>query len=385
MKLYIKTSIEPYRFLFPIGAILGLLGVSVWLTQSAMTNYAMTIQVHSRLMVGTFLFGFAAGFLMTAIPKMTASFPAKPSEIGIALSLTLANGYLALVSANSLFYFSAAVSILFLITFFLRRFLARTKAVPPFFPFVVFGLVSGTVGALILAITSTIEAAAFWSMFGKKLYFEAMILFLVLGIGSRLIPVISGLGAGADLGRTVIAKNLSLASFLLLGFAFEAASFLTVGGLVKFAVVAWVAWFDWKILAKIKTNSRLALGMRISGLMVLSGMLMSVLQPAIAVHWMHMTYIGGFGLMTFTVASRVTLAHGAYDLSFEAHSRALWISGALVLLAALTRVAAPFAGAGYLSHLIYAAVAWVLAVLVWSSVFLIRIFRKGELGESSCK
>ena len=103
-----------------------------------------------------------------------------------------------------------------------------------------------------------------------------------------------------------------------------------------------------------------------------------------AVHWMHLTYISGFGLMTFTVATRVTLAHGSYDLSFEARSKALWICGGFIFIAAVTRSAAPYVGAGYSSVLHFAALAWVLAILVWSSVFLVRILRKGQ-AEPGCK
>ena len=82
--------------------------------------------------------------------------------------------------------------------------------------------------------------------------------------------------------------------------------------------------------------------------------------------------------MTLTVATRVTLAHGGYDLVFETRSNALWISGALILTAALARVGAPFTGSGYSMHLLYAAVLWVLAIAVWSTVFLKRIFWKGN-------
>lgn len=376
-----KKSVEPYRMLFPIGILVGLLGASLWMKSGGELSYANTVQAHSHLMIGGFLFSFAAGFLMTAIPKMTASFPARIPEIGVACSLAVTNALFAYSESPRSYYLSVIVSTLFLSAFFLRRFRARQAAVPPFFPFVILGILSGLTGAVLLALAEFNISSNFLAVFGKRLYLEGMILLLVLGIGSRLVPVISGRGAKLEIGAHDIAKNFALGFLLITGFALESAGQLLLGSLLKFAVVSWVAWFNWGLFARADTLSRLAIGMRISGIMVLAGLLMSVVYPAMAVHWMHLTYIGGFSLMTLTVASRVTLAHGSYDLSFEARSRAIWICGILILVSALTRVLAPFVGAGYFSHLMYAAAIWVLAVFIWSSVFLVKMVRRGELAE----
>ena len=376
-------AIEPYRLLFPLGVIFGLLGVAVWVAYALLPQYAYPSQTHSQLMMGAFLFAFASGFLMTAIPKMTASFPAQRFELLLACTLTLCNALTASLNRPSIFYFMSAFSISVLIGFFIRRFFARTKPVPPFFPFVIFGLLSGISGAMLLGLSSTFEMAPSVHAFGKKMYFEGMILFLVLGIGSRLIPVISGRGLTDEPSPKSVVRNLFLASGLVVSMMLESWGLLLSGGSLKIAVVAWIAVVSWGLFKKSKTQSRLAFGMRLSGFMVLSGIIISVVQPAFAVHWMHLAYVAGFGLMTLTVASRVTLAHGNYDLAFESHSNALWICGALVLTAALTRVAAPFTGSGYTMHLLYAALIWIAALLVWGGVFLRRIFWKGD-GPKGC-
>jgi uncharacterized protein involved in response to NO len=375
--------IEPYRLLFPLGIVFGLLGVALWIAFALLPEYAYPAQTHSQLMVGAFLFAFAAGFLMTAIPKMTASFPAQPFELVLACAFTLSNALTASLNRPSIFYFASAFSIFALISFFIRRFISRTKAIPPFFPFVLFGLLSGFTGALLLGFSNTFELAPFAQTFGKKMYFDGMILFLVLGIGSRLIPVISGRGVTDEAGLKPVVKNLLLAAGLISSMVLEASGQILAGGLLKILVVGWIAFFGWGLLKKSKTKSRLAFGMRLSGFMVLAGIVLTVIQPAFAIHWMHLAYVAGFGLMTLTVASRVTLAHGNYDLVFEAQSKALWICGALILTAAFTRATAPFTGSGYTMHLLYAAVTWILALLVWGVVFLKRIFWKGT-GPKGC-
>jgi uncharacterized protein involved in response to NO len=381
----LNKVLEPYRLLFPLGVVFGLLGVSIWTVLNAFKDYNLTAQIHSQLMIGAFLFSFAAGFLMTAIPKMTASFPAQPVEITGAFLLALLNAGLAFSGFSGLFFLSTSVAVFFLILFFLRRFSSRTKSPPPFFPFVILGLSSGLLGSVLVGLSYYIDIDVFWMTLGRRLYFEAMILLLVLGIGSRLIPVISGRGPGDDGGYSSVLRNVGFSLLLLCGFVLQAAGFSVVGGFIKFLAVAFVAWRNWGILAPLKTRSWLASGMRVSGLMVLLGLLLSAASPAFSVHWMHLTYIGGFGLMTLTVASRVTLAHGSYDLSYEVRSRALWVSGVLILLAALTRVAAPFVGAGYFAHLFYAALAWIVAVIVWASVFVTRMVRRGKMSEPACK
>ncbi|MEK6556470.1 MAG: NnrS family protein [Bdellovibrionota bacterium] len=380
---WLKT-IEPYRLLFPIGTMFGALGVYVWIANAFIPHFEYPGQLHSKLMLGTFLFSFAAGFLMPAIPKMTASFAAQPYEMVIAFVLVLTNALCAYLARPELFYLMSATSIFGLIVFFGRRFRARTKSPPPFFPFVLLGLLSGLSGAIIMSTNGFMQTPPELFLFAKKIYFEGMILFLVLGIGSRLIPVISGRGITNEKnGRWVVLRNVFLGLILVLAFAFEGFGFTLTGGVLKSLIVSWVAFFGWGLLTKSQTKSRLAFGMRISGLMVLGGIYMSVLQPSFAVHWMHLTYIAGFGLMTLTVATRVTLAHGSYDLTFEKQSSALWICGALILTAAATRVAAPFIGSSYFMHLAYAAMVWIAAIGVWGIVFVKRMIWKGE-GQASC-
>lgn len=377
-------AIEPYRLLFPLGVMFGVLGVYVWIAYALHPSSNHPSQLHSTLMLGTFMFSFVAGFLMTAIPKMTASFPAQSFELVTAFVLILANALSAYLAQSEVFYLTSAISIFCLFAFFMRRFKARTKSPPSFFPFVVLGLLAGFSGALMMASAELLRMPPELFQFARKLYFECMILLLVLGIGSRLIPVISGRGKIDEAGGVgAVLRNTLLGIALIGAFSLESFRFILVGGILKCFIVSWVGLFSWGLVAKLKTKSRLAFGMRISGLMVLCGIYMSVLQPAFALHWMHLTYIAGFGLMTLTVASRVTLAHGSYDLSFEAQSNALWICGALVLTAAATRVSAPFMGVSYVSHLAYAAIVWISALGLWGVVFVKRMVWKG-LGQPGC-
>jgi uncharacterized protein involved in response to NO len=88
------------------------------------------------------------------------------------------------------------------------------------------------------------------------------------------------------------------------------------------------------------------------------------------IHAIHLFYIGGLGLLTMMIATRVVLAHGSRKLLLEQTSRALFPIVGLTLLAAFTRLSAGISAKIYLSHLAYAAGLWVLALGIWGYVFL---------------
>ena len=125
-------------------------------------------------------------------------------------------------------------------------------------------------------------------------------------------------------------------------------------------------------------TSRLAFWLWISAWSLVVGLWAPVAAPAYAVHGLHISFIGGFGLMTLMIAARVTLAHGGYPAGLEVRLRAFpWIAG-FALLAAFTRAAAFVDPRIYLHHLGYAAVAWVGAALLWLKAFGPRIVHLQE-------
>lgn len=89
---------------------------------------------------------------------------------------------------------------------------------------------------------------------------------------------------------------------------------------------------------------------------------------------MHFVYISGMGLMTLMIGTRVILSHGGYSLQLEFRSKSIVVIGALFLIAAATRVSAPYIpNELYFTHLAYAGGTLSLGILVWTAEFLRRI------------
>lgn len=353
---------DPYTKFFPLGTFIALIGGGIWIFAD---NEYYPLIFHSQIMVGAFLFSFISGFLMTAIPKMTDSFSAKKFEVYTMLFLITVGVIFSFFGFNQYFYLSRVLSFLLLIYFGFSRINFNKKSPPPFFILVFIGIIAGIFGAIFLGLGILISI-------GHNLYFNGTVLFLILGIGSRLIPALRGIAPPIMAGGSKKEYlEFGLAGiFIFIALIGEALGNALVFGLVKTFICFLIAIRYWKIFSLNVPTSRLAYGMLGSSFMVLIGIFLKVLIPAFGIHLIHLTYIGGFGMMTFTVASRVIISHGGYDMSFEKKSLTPLVVAALLLVSALIRVAAPYFD--YLEMLKWASAFWICGALVWSYVFIPR-------------
>lgn len=367
-----KGMIQPYQILFPIGALYAMWGVLIWLMHFA-GLVAYPGIAHSHLMIGGFLFSFALGFLMTAVPRFTSSMRARPWEIGLAAVLSLASFIEPLQSGASL------ATLVYLALFFASRFSKRTSTPPLHFIFIPIGILLGIGGALLMLRDSSGFAS------GRVLLFQGTMLCFVLGVGGKLVgsllgwqsaPLVRISGGGP---RAVHAW--APAVLLLGGFAFEFLSYPVEGRSLRAAAATWVALQAWKLHRRPLSRGRLVNWLWVSSWGLVSGLWAHALAPSLGVHALHLVFISGFGLMTLMIASRVTLAHGGHGLELELDSGAIRWAGVLITLAALTRASAPLTGS-YQRHLAYAASVWIAAMIVWLSVFLPRmVFNSGHPGQ----
>src|SRR5215472_3792738 len=66
---------DPYRIFFPLGIILGAMGVTIWPLYYYGITEGYSGRAHAFVQTDGFLYAFIAGFLLTAIPRFTGTEP----------------------------------------------------------------------------------------------------------------------------------------------------------------------------------------------------------------------------------------------------------------------------------------------------------------------
>lgn len=367
-------SIDAYRYFFPAGWLFGLWGVLLWiLFRLNIVDYPGA--VHPQIMMGGFFLCFVCGFLMTAAPKFTASFPPTRTDFNIAIFLLVSLFFSITFGKILIFHLVVFSLLIFLGSFFIRRFLSRTQSPPDAFIFVGVGLGSAIVGIILLILGDVHWVEGPFLDFGRLLFLQGYILALVLGIGSRLVPAL--LGHGAMPNEFLKSANIKL--FALLGTLFVLSYFLEVfvsafsGTILRSLVMSFIIFKFWKIHFIPVRKGQQPFWLWISAWSLLIGQWGLTLFSDYRIHFLHLVFISGLGLMTLMIATRVCLSHGGHGNQLEIKSKAVLAAAIFIAVSAMTRLSAGFASAIYQSHLLYAAIAWVIGLLIWGWVYLPKI------------
>ena len=76
---------NPFRLFFPFGIVFGVIGVGHWVLWSVGWKIPNIALAHASLQTQGFLSAFVVGFLMTAFPRFSGTWPAKKLEIAVTL------------------------------------------------------------------------------------------------------------------------------------------------------------------------------------------------------------------------------------------------------------------------------------------------------------
>ncbi len=378
MKETFFSKIDPYQILFPLGLAHAIFGGSLWILFSLkLAPYPGPLHAHH--MVDGFLLSFAAGFLLTAIPRFTGADRSSPTELMIATALSV----LSFFESRSIVAFGM---LLFLSTFFGRRIKKRTFSPPPHFLFLPIGLLLGLSGSALLSLVQFGFIDARCLTAARLFLYYGMMLSFLLGIGAKLISALLGwtappthrieplnsLNRPQKLSSNKWVIPSTQGAVFLSSFAIELAVAPGVGRAIRASCATWIGIQNWKLYKKPQVQGKLPFWLWISAWFLISGLWIHALFPSLGIHAAHLIFISGFGLITMLVASRVTLAHGGYSLELESRSKIFATTSLLIILAALTRVTAAWTPT-YFQHLAYAGAVWVISILGWSAFFLPKI------------
>lgn len=379
---------EPFRLFFPLGVALAWVGVGHWLLYGLGFTKTYSCELHGFVQMQGFLMSFAVGFLFTAVPRRTRSAPPSAVEMIVMAVALSAVAAAALAERWALVQAAYAVVFVVLLQFAVRRFLgaAAGRRPPAAFVLIPIGVLQGLAGAVLIALASG-ERVAPWAMrLGRLLVEQGVFLCFVVGVGSLILPLMSGAPPPPDLGSSPAERPKAFAFAgagiaILASFILEQAGWTRGAPLARALIVAGalaLAAGAHRAPGKPGFHRRLVW---ISTWLVPAGLVVSALWPDYRVPALHILFIGGFGLMAFGVATHVSLAHLGLESLALGRPMAVVVMAAGFFLALAARLAAD-ASETYFTHLAWAAGLWICGSLVWL-VFLAPHLLRGTAGSES--
>ena len=382
-----EFAAEPFRIFFPLAALIGVSGVLLWPLHFAGVVADYPGQTHARIMAYGFFGGFIFGFLGTALPRMLS---AKPLAIGEAILLLVV--YLAMVGA----YFLAKLAVGDMLVVLLlgcvmviafRRLSSRKDMPPPGFVLVPLAFACAIAGAVLGAFVPQSETSTFWMNLQKLLAYQGFVLLPILGIGGFLLPRFFGLPTSHDFpesrtpppGWMTRAAAAGAAGLLIvISFVLEAAGWFRAGPALRFATTFTYLLAEIPVFKPMRSNNALAKSLRIAFALLIAGFFCVALWPEYRVALLHLTLMGGFAVLTMTVATRVIFGHSGNLHRLTAPNRWLLIAVGLMLLAMATRISGDIWPKVLVSHYVYGAIIWTVAVVLWGAYVLPKVLVRDE-------
>jgi uncharacterized protein involved in response to NO len=366
---------EPFRVLFPLAVLAGLVGTLMWPLHFAgwMSWYPGVI--HTRLMTQGFFGGFIVGFLGTAMPRMLSAPSLSRIEVAVLMGLQLT---LVVAHSAARTFIGDLVFLLILSTLGVSlgiRFWRRADVPPPGFVLVGLAFLCGAAGTLLALLQERLEDRFFWLYLRPLLQFQGFVLLPILGVGGFILPRFFGLPNRQEFpesrnpppGWARQALWALTAGLAILGtFVLEAAGNPRVGSLLRFIVSAGYLYWQVPFFRSNQRKSSLALALRIAFLLLPVGFLAVTLFPAYRVALLHLTLIGGFSLLTLCVATRVVFGHSGQQAAFTARLRWLTVAVVLMLVGMVTRISGDYWPKILVTHYSYGALLWAGGLLLWA-------------------
>ncbi len=309
---------EPFRLFFPLAVVAGLVGTLVWpLHFIGWVTWYPGVN-HARILTQGFFGAFMIGFLGTALPRMLSSPRLTSPEVGLLCAL-----HAALIVAHALAQTTVGDA-LFLALLgglglsFGLRVLRRRDVPPPGFVLVGLALLCGASGTVLALMQERLEERFFWLYLRPLLQFHGFILLPSLGVGGFILPRFFGLPNRHDFPESRTPPPgwtrqalwaLAVGVAILVTFAIEAKGMPRLGSGLRFLVSAGYLYVQVPFFRSQVRKSSLAFALRIAFLLLPAGFLAVALFPTYRVALLHLTLIGGFGVLTLCVATRVVFGH----------------------------------------------------------------------------
>jgi uncharacterized protein involved in response to NO len=376
---------EPFRVFFPEGVLAGVLGVVLWPLYVFKVVSLYPGESHGRIMAYGLFGAFIFGFLGTAMPRLLSAPP-----LGARNVLPLLTLHLSMLVAYAIQKtFVGDVLFLVILIFFaglmLMRLRHRQDTPPPGFVLVALAFLCVLAGGVIALFEPSMEdAAAYWVPLQKRLSYQGFVLLPILGIGPFILPRFFGLPNPHDFPETLAPTSTwkkKAAFAAMIGMVIIASFFVESAGRTRLAhslrfsatLIYLLVEFPFRLAPKM-TNA-LGIALRLAFVMLVSGFILVAIFPAYRVGLLHLTLVGGFAVITFTVATRVLFGHSGNLEKLKLRNRWLLVAVGLMLFGMATRISGDFWPRIMFSHYSYGALAWLVGVGIWAFFALPKVMQ----------
>lgn len=369
---------EPYRLLFPLGAVHVALSVVLWLREPSTDPAAGA--THMTLMVAGFLGAVVPGFLMPVaprllqVPRVSRGWPAASAALSLA-------GLASAPFDRRVSLALAAAGLWNLVAFAVVHALRGARRHPPRVALGAVALAAGAVAATLEALAARDVVLPLWCLRGAHgVLTQGALLLLVAALGGVLLPRwargASPVGDGtAPAPSRRHEYSACVASALVFVATFPGAALLAgpdgmPGGvpqrMVHLLRAALITWALAPTLWLPGRQPRYVRAAQVACHSIVLGVLGAALDPVRAVDFGHLVFVSGFLLMAMVVAARLATAHAGCPARLDDDRCAMNTITACVVLAAWSRLGAAWAPDSRALHLQLASVLALLALGVWA-------------------
>ncbi len=206
---------------------------------------------------------------------------------------------------------------------------ARNDLPPPQFVLVIFGLLNAIAGIFLITAAKSLTKESFANQLGSLMLNEGFVLFPILGVGAFFFPKLLG-GAKPEPSDLRIAtalwiKRAAIAALTALviwsSFVLEALGWIRTAALVRGLTTLTYFVMQGHLLEKPSGPPFLAHCFRLGALLLVTGLFLPLMLPGYRLASLHLTFIGGFSVILFTVSTRVIIGHAGQSHLFRKRLR----------------------------------------------------------------
>lgn len=396
MRFFEAIAREPFRLFFPLGILVGIIGVSHWLLYAKGMIEHYSGFFHSTVQMLLYMPCFILGFLLTAMPRFSGSPQASKGEVGYFFFLII--GILIFLRLESwviaeLCYIGILLG---LVRFAMRRVPRRreksassSSAPPRELIWIPIGVFHGIVGTTLL-ILGQLRILPGWSILvGKPMMEQGFILSVVLGVGGFLAPRLMGTYQRREEPESLChpaLHNLNTPKariylYLLMGVLLFSSYWIQVllsergGYFIRASIITLILVLTQSLCFRPKVKDLYVQLIWVSVWMVVIGFWGVVLWPDYRIAMLHIAFIGGFSLMVFAVATMVVMSHAGEGETLRRPLWIFWVVALGIALAIFKRAAVIVTPDAYFKLMGMSATFWLLTAVSWVVFILPRIFK----------